>query len=217
MKTRLFVFCWAVVCFSPDPFASLTPAEVYARVCVTTLDADSTEAALTENSSPSGGRKLIVHLDANTECAALIVPLAQKDLRMANGWRPQMVLLPQWTEKTLPASPSSWDWNEAGDPFELWVFFFKRDAIGLEEMQKLVTAMRDSTVNGRVFVQQTRRLCEMLRSRMSAREPIRQGPKPRAAFIGGTTRSADFPWRDYAQRVPLNDALEGELVVRHGR
>ena len=26
-----------------------------------------------------------------------------------------------------------------------------------------------------------------------------------------------FPWRDYAQKVALNDAFEGELVVRHGR
>jgi hypothetical protein len=43
------------------------------RVCVTTLNADS-EDVLAEQSSPGSGENLVVHLDANTKCTALIVP-----------------------------------------------------------------------------------------------------------------------------------------------
>lgn len=68
----------------------------------------------------------MVHLDANTECTALIVPLAEKGSRLANDWRPQMVVLPQWDERTLPNSRAAWEWNKNGEPFELWIFFFKR-------------------------------------------------------------------------------------------
>jgi hypothetical protein len=189
--------------------------ESYARVCATTVDADAKEAALVDRSAESTGKKLVVHLDASIECAALIVPLVEKGSRLANGWRPQMVLLREWTEKALPDPP--WEWHKAGDPFELWIFFFKRDAAGLEEIQKLVAAMQASKVNDQVLAQQTRKLCEMLSSRMRGNAQIVQGPKADAALIGGTTRRADFPWRDYAQKVPLNDALEGQLVLRHGR
>jgi hypothetical protein len=44
-----------------------------------------------------------------------------------------------------------------------------------------------------------------------------QGPKASTALVGGAVRSTEFPWRDYAQKVVLNDAFEGALVVRHGR
>ena len=57
----------------------------------------------------------------------------------------------------------------------------------------------------------------MLGSRMSSNAPISQGAKANATLIGGTKRQVDFPWRDYAWKVPLNDTLEGELVVRYGR
>lgn len=216
MRWRSIVLFGGVQCVLITSLASLAFAESYARVCVTTVDADSSETALAENSSPSRGKKMVVHLDASTECAALIVPL-EKGSQLANGWRPQMVLLPQWTEKTLPDPSSSWAWNKAGDPFELWIFFFKRDVAGLEDIQKLVTAMQNSKVNDQVLAQQTKKLCDKLRSRMSGNTQFVQGRKADATIIGGTTRRVDFPWRDYAQRVPLNDALEGELVLRHGR
>ena len=46
-----------------------------------------------------------------------------------------MVELAQWDEKTLPDSRKVWDWNKGADPFELWIFFFKRDAAGLDEIR----------------------------------------------------------------------------------
>lgn len=191
--------------------------ESYARVCFTIQDSGSKEAALTENSSPQRGMKLIVHLDASTECTALILPLMKKNSRLVDGSLPQIVLLPQWTEKALPILPSSWDWSKRSDPFELWVFFFKRDAAQLEEIQKLITVMQKATMNVQLLDQQTRTLCKMLASRMSGHIQIVQEPKANTTLIGGTTRRVDFPWRDYAQKVPLNDALDGELVVRHGQ
>ena len=200
--------------------ASLAPyarAENYARVCVTTADADSKEAVLAESSSASTGKKLVVHLDASTECAALIIPLVEKSTRLANSWRPQMVSLPEWDEKTLPDSRAAWEWSKAGDSFELWIFFFKRDAAGLDEIQKLVAAMQGTNVNDQVLAQQTRKLCEKLSPRMSGNAQIVQGPKAGAALVGGAMRDGTFPWREYAQKVALNDALEGELVLRHGR
>ena len=61
------------------------------------------------------------------------------------------------------------------------------------------------------------RICEKLDARMSGKQPINQGPKARTVLAGGTVRSTEFPWRDYAQKVVLDDAFEGALVVRHGR
>jgi hypothetical protein len=216
MKPRSVVLCWAVLGFAAS-FASTTDADTYARVCVTTVDADSKEAVLAEDSSPSPGKKLIVHLDASTECTALIVPLMEKGSRLANAWRPQIVVLPEWDERTLPDARAAWEWNKTGEPFELWIFFFKRDAAGLDEMQKLVAAMQTSKADERVLTQQTRVLCDKLSDRMRGKQQIMQGPKAVAALVGGSVRSTEFPWRNYAEKVSLNDALEGTLVLRHAR
>lgn len=191
-------------------------ASEYARVCVSTADGASNEAPLDASSAPGSKTKVMVHLDASAECAALIVPLLKNGSRLANGWRPQFVSLPQWDEKVLPATPAVWSWKE-GDSFELWVFFFNRDAAGLEEIRKLVTTMQNSTANDQMLAQQTRKLCERLGERMSGKEEIAHGPKANAALVGGRTRSTSFPWRDYALKVVLNGAREGKLVLRHGR
>jgi hypothetical protein len=196
------------------PFAR---AESYARVCATTVDSESNEAPLADASAPGAGERLVVHLDASTECAALILPLIEKRSRLANGWRPQMVALPEWDERKLPAPPAVWNWNKGADPFELWIFFFKRDAAGLDEIQKLVAAMQGPSLDEKVVAQQTRKLCDKLNPRMTGKQPIIPGAKAVAALVGGTVRSTEFPWRDYAQKVELNDAFEGALVVRHGR
>lgn len=197
--------------------ATLAQAESYARVCATTVDAESNETPLAETSAPGAGEKLVVHVDASTECVALILPLVEKGSGLANGWRPQMVALPQWDERKLPASPAVWNWNKGADPFELWIFFFKRDAAGLNEIQKLVAAMQSPSLDEKVLVQQTRKLGEKLSPRMTGRQPIIQGAKAGTALVGGAVRGPEFPWRDYAQKVELNDAFEGALVVRHGR
>lgn len=210
-----FILLLAGLAISGLFLAPCARSESYARVCVTTVEA-AFETVLTENSSPNEGRTLTVHLDASIECAALVLPL-ETNSRLAKGWRPQVALLPQWTEKTLPAPPLVWEWSKAGGPFELWIFFFEQDAAGFKEMQKLVAAMQSSKVNGQILAQQTRKLCEMLSSRMSGDAQIVQGSKADATLIGGTKRRVEFPWRDYAQRVPLNDTLEGQLVLRHGR
>ncbi|PWT77764.1 MAG: hypothetical protein C5B58_16315, partial [Acidobacteria bacterium] len=202
----------AALSFLITSFASLAHAESYARVCATTVDAESNEAPLVETSAPGPEEKLVVHLDASAECVALILPLVEKSSRLANNWRPQMVGLPQWDERRLPAPPAVWSWNTGADPFELWIFFFKRDAAGLDEIQKLVAAMQNPSLDQRVLTQQTRKICEKLDTRISGKQPINQGPKASTALVGGTVRSTEFPWRDYAQKVVLNDAFEGALV-----
>ena len=192
-------------------------AEGYARVCATTVDAESNETPLSDTSAPGPGEKLVVHIDASAECVALILPLVEKGSRLANGWRPQIVGLPQWEERKMPAPPGVWNWIKGADPFELWIFFFKRDAPSLDELQKLVAAMQDPSLNEKILAQQTRKICEKLDARMSGKQPINQGPKARTALAGGTVRSTEFQWRDYAQKVVLNEAFQGALVVRHGR
>jgi hypothetical protein len=214
MQPRWITLLWLsilVVWFTPS-----ARAESYARVCATTVDAESNEAPLAETSAPGAGEKLVVHVDASTQCVALILPLVERNSRLANGWRPQMVGLPEWDERKLPAPPAVWNWNK-GNPFELWIFFFKRDAAGIDEIQKLVAAMQNPTLDEKVLVQQTRKLCEKLNPRMTGKQPIIEGAKASTALVGGTVRSTEFPWRDYAQKVALNDAFEGALVVRHGR
>ena len=208
----LLLLSIVVVWFTPP-----AQAESYARVCATTVDAESNETPLADASAPGPREKLVVHLDASAECVALIFPLVEKGSQLANGWRPQMVALPQWDERKLPAPPAGWNWNKGADPFELWIFFFKRDATGLDEIQKLVAAMQNSALDERVLAQQTRKLCERLNPRMTGKQPIIPGAKASTALVGGTVRSTEFPWRDYAQKVELNDAFEGALVVRHGR
>jgi hypothetical protein len=158
-----------------------------------------------------------VHLDANSECTALILPLVENGRKLANGWRPQMVELAQWDEKTLPDSQRVWDWNKGADPFELWIFFFKRDAQGIGTLSKLVAAMESPTLSEKTLAQQTGKLCETLGARMTGTQQIAQGPKASAALVGGSMRATEFPWRNYAEKVSLNDALEGTLVLRHGR
>ena len=217
MKPRFAVFCCALLSFLIALFVSPAHADSYARVCATTVDAESSEAPLSDSSAPGPGEKLLVHLDASTECVALILPLVEKGSSLANGWRPQMVGLPQWDERKLPAPPAVWNWNKGADSFELWIFFFKRDAAGLDEIQKLVAAMQSPSLDEKVLAQQTRKLCEKLNPRMTGKQPIIPGAKASTALVGGTVRSTEFPWRDYAQKVELNDALEGALVVRHGR
>ena len=197
--------------------APLARGESYARVCVTTVDAEANEAPLTEKSSPGPGERLIVHLDANSECVALIVPLVEHGTKLVNGWRPQIVTLPEWDERTLPASKATWAWNKGADPFQLWVFFFKNDAPGLDDIQKLVAAMQGATLDEKVLAQQTRKLCDKLSARMTGNQQIAQGPKAGATLVGGAVRGAEFPWRNFAQKVSLNDAREGTLLLRHGR
>jgi hypothetical protein len=189
----------------------------YARVCVTIGEASSGESALADDSAPGPGKKLLVHLDASVDCTAVVLALANNSSRLTNGWRPQMVVLPAWTEKILPQPPVSWEWRKANDPFELWILFFKGNAAELEKIEKLLNALQKSRPNNQVLRQQTQKLCDMLSSRMSGNAQITQGPKANAPLVGGTTRRVDFPWRDYAQKVPLNEALEAELVLRHGR
>ena len=128
-----------------------------------------------------------------------------------------MVTLPQWDERTLPNSRAAWEWNQNGQSFELWIFFFKRDASGVAEIQKLVGAMQNSPSNEKLLSQQTRKLCELLGPRMSGKQPILQEHKATVALVGGSVRGTEFPWRDYAEKVNLNDSLEGTLVMRHGR
>src|ERR1700758_2414836 len=103
--------CAALSCFIAS-FASSVRAESYARVCATTVDAESNETPLVESSAPGSGEKLVVHLDASTECVALILPLVEKGSRLANGWRPQIVALPEWDERKIPAPPAVWSWNK---------------------------------------------------------------------------------------------------------
>jgi hypothetical protein len=217
MKPSSIILCWVLLRVGFTSVGSPAPAETYARVCVTTIDADSKEAVLADSSAPGPGEKLIVHLDASTECVALILPLIEQASRLANGWRPQMVGLPQWDERRLPAPPAVWNWNKGADTFELWIFFFKRDAAGLDELQKLVAAMQNPGLDEKVLAQQTHKLLEKLNTRMTGKQPIIPGPKANTALAGGTVRSVEFPWRDYAQKISLNEAFEGALVVHHGR
>src|SRR5436190_2662201 len=210
MQPRWITLLWVLILVFA--FTSSARADSYARVCATTVDAESNEAPLAETSAPGAGEKLVVHLDASTPCVALIFPLVEKESRLANSWRPQMVGLPEWDERKIPAPPAVWNWNKGSDPFELWIFFFKRDAAGLDEIQKLVAAMQNPTLDEKVLAQQTRKLCEKLSPRMTGKQPIIQGPKASAALVGGAVRSTEFPWRNYAQKVVLNDAFEGALV-----
>src|ERR1041385_1327376 len=164
MQPRWITLVWLsifAVWFTPS-----MPAESYARICATTIDAESNETPLADISAPGPGEKLLVHLDASTECVALILPLIEKGSQLPNGWRPQIVALPQWDERKLPAPPAVWNWNKGADPFELWIFFFKRDAAGLDEIQKLVAAMQSTTLDEKVLAQQTRKICEKLDARM---------------------------------------------------
>src|SRR5438477_11126813 len=136
MRSRTIVLCWATLSLFVAWFAPPIHAESYARVCVTSIDPNSNEVVLADDSLPGAEKKLVVHLDANTECTARIVPLTEKGSHLANGWRPQMVVLPQWDERTLPNSRAAWEWNKPGQPFGLWVFFFRRAAAGLNEIEK---------------------------------------------------------------------------------
>jgi hypothetical protein len=134
-RYRKLLCCLALGCLISS-FAVSARGGTYARVCATTVDAESNETPLADTSAPGAGERLLVHMDASTQCVALILPLIEKGSRLANGWRPQIVALPEWDERKLPAPPAVWNWNKGADPFELWIFF-------LNAMRPALTKFRD--------------------------------------------------------------------------
>jgi hypothetical protein len=192
-------------------------ADGYARVSVALADKEDNERPFTETSSPISGEKLNIYFDTNRECVVLVVPFAIRGQKMANRWRPQMAVLKEWEERKLPQYPIVWDWSKTSEAFEFWVFFFRSDAAGLGEMRSLIAAMQNPQLDDKVLAQQTRLLHELLGDRMSGTARVVHGPKASANPSGGAVRADEFPWRDFAYRVELNNALEGLLVIRHGR
>ena len=91
----------------------------YGRACVTVVDSKTkNETLLTDNLKSAAESNVSIHLEANTECKAIVAAFSNVDGALANGWRPVIVSLEQWQEQTLPSRGQALAMGiEAGQPF----------------------------------------------------------------------------------------------------
>ena len=101
----------------------------YGRACVTVVDSKTkNETLLTDNLKPAAESNVSIHLEANTQCKAIVAAFSSIEGSLANGWLPVIVSLEEWKEQTLPdAAGKPWAWVEAGQPFEVFVTFLPRE------------------------------------------------------------------------------------------
>src|SRR5688572_20019539 len=98
-------------------------AKPYGRACVTVGDTGTKTVALfTAETPPGPDRFLIVHLDANSPCEALVAAFTTKDGKLAFGWRPEMLALAEWEEKAV--GQQRWLLNQPMEAFEVFVLYF---------------------------------------------------------------------------------------------
>ena len=86
--------------------SSVDEAKPYGRICLTIADNSGREELFQADTPTGAGKKIVVHVDANSKGFALVAAFNQKDGRLANNWRPQFVELPQWEEVPLPKAPA---------------------------------------------------------------------------------------------------------------
>lgn len=204
-----------------EPLASLSFAvdetKPYGRVCITELDpAAKTEAVLADSTTAGPGRGLLVHLDANTACDALVAAFSKTSGDLASGWRPVLLNLREWDEQTAPTGNERWAWAEPSEPFEIIAVFLPKGMPGSEKVRDLVTKLRDPKAEPALLKMQARQLREELLKWAVNDAAISVAPASAPAQIGGTVRSASgFSWRDFARKLNFSATKPGVTVYQH--
>jgi len=187
----------------------------YGRACVTVVDAAAkTETVFTPEMKPGNERSVVVHLDANSSCEALVAAFIERDGSLAFGWRPVFLALSQWDEKT--AGGDRWPWKQTEEPFEIVVLFFAPGSADAAQIKKLFTAMQESPNNSRLLEIQTNKLHELIGHAMADKDLSRFRAKAETADVAGVTRGDSFPWRRFARDANFMPELPGALIFSSG-
>ena len=221
----LFSLCafFQVSVFPAPGFALEETAESYGRACLAVeefslkTNEKITESAFsTQTSQPGPGKRLALYTEANVDALLFAVAFNDRDRKLANNWKPQLVEMNAWEERHLPAPPVTWDWKEGSEPFEIYVVFLKKTSEGSEELKTLVQALQNPAADPKLLNLQTQRLREMIQG-WTANQDLTQfhaGAAPTA--WGGTLRGAGFPWRQMAEKAVFGTNGRSFLIYRSG-
>ncbi len=151
MKTAYTIMMLVILTTS-----GLWAAQPYGRACLTVVDQQATsknpqgsEQVFGAGLQPADGRQLKLYLDANSSCLALIAVFEWNGERPVNNWRPhnwrpRLVEVEPWEEKTLPPPAEKWDWTKGPSEFDFFVIFLEKESAQAGDLKKLVEAMKDS-------------------------------------------------------------------------
>ena len=204
----------------------------YGRACVTVVDSKTkNETLLTDSLKPAAESNVSVHLEANTECKAIVAAFSNAEGSLANGWLPVIVSLEQWKEQTLPSAGEPWAWVEAGQPFEVFVTFLPKEVPPTAaKMLGLVAKLCGGNGDAALQKLQARKLREELRRWAASDSAVaprpESAPTPTAATvaarpesapapIAGTARGVDLPWRAHARTINFSGEKPGVIIYRH--
>jgi len=192
--------------------SSVDETKSYVRTCLTIADNSGGEELFHANTPPGPGKKVIVHVDANSKCFALVAAFNQKDGRLANNWMPQFVELPQWEEVPLPKAPTKWLWEKNEEPVEFYALFFAPDSKEATEIKKLVDAMGNAASDPSMLRLQSNKLREMISRSMVEKDRSKYLAKAESGELGGVLRGGTFEWRKSAQSVNFTSEKSGVLI-----
>ena len=190
---------------------SVDEAKPYGRICLTIADNLGREE-LFQTDTTGAGKKIVVHVDANSKCFALVAAFNQKDGRLANNWMPQFVELPQWEEVPLPKASAKWLWEKDDEPIEFYALFFAPDSKEAPEIKKLVDAMGHAASDRSMLQLQSNKLREMISRSMVEKDRSKYLAKTESSELGGVLRGGTFEWRKYAQSVNFTSDKPGVLI-----
>lgn len=196
---------------------------LYGRACLVVEEA-STQAdnllvstsLFDEHAMPGPGRRLAVYADASIDSYMVVAAFDDKDRRLTNGWRPQLIQLKAWEEQRLPFAPTTWEWTKQAGGFSVYVVFLKRTAEGVDVFQNLIAAMQDPKAEAALLDLQAKKLREEIITSMGGQEPAVFHAGTAAMAWGGTLRGEPFPWPKLAQKVEFQPNGRGVLLYRHG-
>ena len=191
--------------------SSVDEAKPYGRICLTIADNLGREE-LFQTDTTGAGKKIVVHVDANSKCFALVAAFNQKDGRLANNWMPQFVELPQWEEVPLPKASAKWLWEKDEEPIEFYALFFAPDSKEAPEIKKLVDAMGHAASDRSMLQLQSNKLREMISRSMVEKDRSKYLAKTESSELGGVLRGGTFEWRKYAQSVNFTSDKPGVLI-----
>ena len=186
----------------------------YGRVCFSVIEPGPPEKEVPFRSSvsPAAGKKVKAYIDASHKCTVLLAALT-KDGKLANGWRPQISLVPEeFEEIELPKASVTWDWSSSNGPFDIYVVFLGPSSKAAEEATKLVGAMQTPGSDDRLLTMQSAKLRELIGRITNEKEKTNQAVVTEPE-IGGVFRGSAFPWRELAQSINFDPERPGVLVL----
>lgn len=186
----------------------------YGRVCFSVIESGppEKEEPFRASVAPGVGKKVKAYIDASHKCTVLLAAFT-KDGKLANGWRPQISLVPEeFEEIELPKASVTWDWSSSNGPFDIYVVFLGPGSKEAEEGTRLVGAMQAPRSDERLLAMQSAKLRELIGRITNEKEKTNQAVVTEPE-IGGVFRGSAFPWRELARSINFDSERPGVLLL----